>query len=213
MRKIYFLSLTIAFSGIQFLKAQTSTAAKNLLDEVSLTIAGYETMIFDFSYVLENRQENIKQETSGSITVKGEKYKLMYLGVEQLYDGEKTYTIVPENEEITIITEKGDDFGINPTELLNFYKEGYDYQWDIKQSIFGRPIQFVKLLPSNENNEVKYLLLGIDMLKKNIYRLIEIGVNGTRTTLTISNQETNTPLVKDYFTFDPSLYPDYYINN
>ena len=115
-------------------------------------------MIFDFSYVLENRQENIKQETSGSITVKNEKYKLMYLGVEQIYDGEKTYTIVPENEEITITTaEEGEDFGINPTKLLNFYKEGYDYQWDIKQTIFGRPIQFVKLLPSDENNEIKYL--------------------------------------------------------
>ena len=204
----------IFFIGFQELGAQTSTAAKKLLDEVSLTIDAYETMIFDFSYVLENRQENIKQETSGSITVKDEKYKLMYLGVEQLYDGEKTYTVVPENEEITITTaEEGEDFGINPTKLLNFYKEGYDYQWDIKQTIFGRPIQFVRLLPSNENNEVKYLLLGIDMIKKNIYRLIEIDMNGTRTTLTISNQEINTPLEKDHFTFDVSNYPDYYINN
>jgi len=214
MRKIYTLSVIIFFIGFLQLGAQTSTAAKKLLDEVSLTIAAYKTMIFDFSYVLENRQENIKQETSGSITVKDEKYKLRYLGVEQLYDGEKTFTVIPENEEITITTaEESDDFGINPTKLLNFYKEGYDYQWDIKQTIFGRPIQFVRLLPSNENNEVKYLLLGIDMIKKNIYRLIEIDMNGTRTTLTISNQEINTPLEKDHFTFDVSNYPDYYINN
>jgi outer membrane lipoprotein-sorting protein len=138
----------------------------------------------------------------------------MYLGVEQIYDGEKIYTVVPENEEITITkAEEGEDFGINPTKLLNFYKEGYDYQWDIKQTIFGRPIQFVRLLPSNENDEVKYLLLGIDMIKKNIYRLIEIDMNGTRTTLTISNQEINTLLEKDHFTFDVSNYPDYYINN
>ena len=144
MRKIYTLNAIIFFISFQQLGAQTSTAAKKLLDEVSITIEAYETMIFDFSYVLENRQENIKQETSGSITVKNEKYKLMYLGVEQIYDGEKTYTIVPENEEITITTAKeGEDFGINPTKLLNFYKEGYDYQWDIKQTIFGRPIQFV----------------------------------------------------------------------
>tara|TARA_B110000208_G_scaffold154901_1_gene187692 strand:- start:258 stop:902 length:645 start_codon:yes stop_codon:yes gene_type:complete len=214
MRKIYTLSVIIFFIGFKQLSAQTSTAAKKLLDEVSLTIAAYETMIFDFSYVLENRQENIKQETNGSITIKDEKYKLMYLGVEQLYDGEKTYTVVPENEEITITTAKEDeDFGINPIKLLNFYKEGYDYQWDIKQIIFGRPIQFVKLLPSDENNEIKYLLLGIDIIKKNIYRLIEIDMSGTRTTLTISNQEINIPLEKNHFTFDFSNYPDYYINN
>jgi outer membrane lipoprotein-sorting protein len=212
MRKIFFLSLSLSvmYSGI----AQTSEAAIKLLDEVSETIAAFENLSFDFSYTLENRQENIKQETSGTVTVEGDRYKLMYLGAEQLFDGEKTYTVVPENEEITVSNpEDGEDFGINPSELLNFYKEGYDYQWDIKQNIFGRPIQFVKLIPSDENKEVSYLLLGVDVLKKTIYRLIEIGSNGTRTTLTLSNQLTNISLAQDFFTFDVSRYPDYYINN
>ena len=212
MRKIFFLSLSLSvmYSGI----AQTSEAAIKLLDEVSETIAAFENLSFDFSYTLENRQENIKQETSGTVTVEGDRYKLMYLGAEQLFDGEKTYTVVPENEEITVSNpEDGEDFGINPSELLNFYKEVYDYQWDIKQNIFGRPIQFVKLIPSDENKEVSYLLLGVDVLKKTIYRLIEIGSNGTRTTLTLSNQLTNISLAQDFFTFDVSRYPDYYINN
>jgi len=212
MRKIFFLSLSLSvmYSGI----AQTSEAAIKLLDEVSETIAAFENLSFDFSYTLENRQENIKQETSGTVTVEGDRYKLMYLGAEQLFDGEKTYTVVPENEEITVSNpEDGEDFGINPSELLNFYKEGYDYQWDIKQNIFGRPIQFVKLIPSDENKEVSYLLLGVDVLKKTIYRLIEIGSNGTHTTLTLSNQLTNISLAQDFFTFDVSRYPDYYINN
>lgn len=212
MRKILlntFILFTI-HSGL----AQTSEAAVKLLDEVSETIEAFDNLSFDFSYTLENRQENIKQETSGTVTVEGNKYKLMYLGAEQLYDGEKTYTIVPENEEITISNpEDEEDFGINPSELLNFYKEGYDYQWDIKQNIFGRPIQFVKLIPSSEDKEVKYLLLGIDVVKKTIYRLIEIGSNGTRTTLTLSNQMSNMTLKEDFFTFDVSRYPDYYINN
>ena len=60
----------------------------------------------------------------------------------------KTYTIVPENEEITIsYPEDEEDFGINPSKLLTFYEEGYDYQWDIQQRCNGRTIQFVKLLP------------------------------------------------------------------
>lgn len=212
MRK--FLLYTFILFTINSGLAQTSEAAVKLLDEVSETIATFNNLSFDFSYTLENRQENIKQETSGTVTVEGNKYKLMYLGAEQLFDGEKTYTIVPENEEITISNpEDEEDFGINPSELLNFYKEGYDYQWDIKQNIFGRPIQFVKLIPSSEDKEVKYLLLGIDVVKKTIYRLIEIGSNGTRTTLTLSNQMSNMTLNEDFFTFDVSRYPDYYINN
>jgi outer membrane lipoprotein-sorting protein len=196
------------------LQAQSPEAAKKLLDDVSRTIASFENLSFDFTYVLENRQENIRQETTGSATIKGDQYKISFLGNEQLFDGEKTYTIIPENEEITISSPDDDSgFGINPSELLVFYKTGYAYQWDIKQNVKGRPIQFIKLIPNEENREVKYLLLGIDMRTKVIYRLIEIGNSETRTTLTLKNLRTNIPLNSDFFTFDDSKYPDYYINN
>ena len=196
------------------LQGQSPEVAKKLLDDVSETIASFENLSFDFSYVLGNRQENIRQETTGSAAIKGDQYKISFLGNEQLFDGEKTYTIIPENEEITISSPDDDSgFGINPSELLVFYKTGYAYQWDIKQNVKGRLIQFIKLIPNEENREVKYLLLGIDMRTKVIYRLIEIGNSETRTTLTLENLRTNIPLNSDFFTFDDSKYPDYYINN
>ena len=196
------------------LQSQTPEAAKNLLDEVSKTISKFENLSFDFTYVLENRQEKIRQETKGFATISGDFYKLNFLGNEQLFDGVKTYTIIPENEEITISSpEDGTDFGINPSELLVFYKKGYAYQWDIKQNIFNRTIQFVKLIPNKENKDLKYLLLGIDLQAKTIYRLIEISTSETRTTLTLKNLKTNTTLRSDFFKFDISKYPDFYINN
>ncbi len=205
---IIFLFLSLS------LKAQSPEAARKLLDEVSSTIASFDNLSFDFTYVLENRQENIRQETNGFATISGDLYKVNFLGNEQLFDGEKTYTIVPENEEVTISSpEEGDDFGINPSELLVFYKSGYAYQWDIKQNVLGRPIQFIKLIPNQENKDLKYLLLGIDMNRKTIYRLIEIASSETRTTLTLKNLKTNTILSPNFFTFDSSKYPDYYIND
>ena len=64
----------------------------------------------------------------------------------------------------------------------------------------------------DENKDVKYLLLGIDTLRNTIYRLIEIGLTRTRTTLPLSNFSTNVSLAANYFTFDASQYPEYYIN-
>lgn len=198
---------------ISTLCAQTTGDAKKLLDEVSQTMGSFTSMTFDFDYVLENRQENIKQETNGSVTISGDRYKLLFLGMEQIFDGSKTYTIVPENEEITISSkEETEEIGINPSKLLNFYKEGYAFEWDIKQNVKGRMIQFVKLIPTEASTEVDYLLLGIDILKKTIYRLIEIGTNQTRTTLTISNFLPNVQLASNFFYFDASKYPSYYIN-
>lgn len=199
--------------SLSTLSAQTTEDAKKLLDEVSQTMGSFTSMTFDFDYVLENRQENIKQETNGSVTVSGDRYKLLFLGMEQIFDGSKTYTIVPENEEITISSkEETEEIGINPSKLLNFYKEGYAFEWDIKQNVQGRMIQFVKLIPTEASTEVDYLLLGIDILKKTIYRLIEIGTNQTRTTLTISNFLSNVQLASNFFNFDASNYPSYYIN-
>lgn len=212
MRNSFFFLFLIFYTGFN-LNAQNNEAAKKLLDQVSEKIASFKTMKFDFDYVLENRQENIKQESTGSVSVSGDLYKLHFLGSEQLFDGEKTYTIIPENKEITIENiEETDDTGINPSKLLYFYKEGYAFKWDIKQNIVGRNIQFIKLIPMEENKDLNYLLLGIDTFKKTIYRLIEIGVNETRTTLTISNFESNVKLNANFFKFDPSLYPEYYIN-
>lgn len=211
--KIFFISNFFLFLSL-CIQAQTPEAAKKLLDEVSKTISGFQNLTFDFTYVLENRQENIRQETKGSATISGDFYKLNFLGNEQLFDGEKTYTIIPENEEITISSlEDDNDFGINPSKLLVFYREGYAFQWDIKQNIKNRIIQFVKLIPIEENKDLKYLLLGIDLKTKTIFRLIEITTSQTRTTLTLKNLKTNMTLRPDFFDFDVSKYPDYYIND
>ena len=101
----------------------------------------------------------------------------------------------------------------NGRDTFFFYKKGYAYQWDIKQSIFNRTIQFIKLIPIEENSDLKYILLGIDIQKKIIYRLIEITKSETRTTLTLKNLKTNSKLNPNFFNFDISKYPDYYIND
>ena len=194
--------------------AQGPEQAKYLLNQVSVEIKKQKNLRLEFQYVLENKEEQIKQETEGKVTLAGDQYKLEFLEVIQLFDGKKTYTIVPENEEITVsIPEEGEAISVNPSKLLSFYEEGYDYHWDISQRVMGRYIQFVKLIPSEENEDIQYLLLGIDVAKNSIYRLIEIGNNKTTTTLTIINQEENISLPEDYFEFNSSEYPDFYINN
>ena len=196
------------------LLSQNTEAARKLLDEVSGKISSFKNIKFDFTYVLENRPENIRQETNGYVTISKDLYRINFLGFEQLFDGKMTYTIVPENEEITISDpEEESEFGINPSEILTIYKKDYAYQWDIKQNVMGTPVQFIKLIPNEEKKELKYLLLGIDMRTKLIYRLIEIGRYDTRTTLTLKNIKTNINLRDDFFLFDKNKYPDYYINN
>lgn len=204
---LVFLLLSLA------VPAQTSSKAKNLLDKVAGSMNAAKNLQFGFRYILENQQEKIRQETAGTVTVAQEKYRLDMTDVQQLFDGKQLYTVVPDNEEITISSpEEAEEVGINPSELLYFYTEGYDYHWDIEQNVQGRKIQFVKLIPTEEDPNVEYLLLGIDIADSSIYRLIEIGKNTTRTTLTLLNLVRDIPLDDNFFIFDASQYPDYFIN-
>ncbi|MDG1965164.1 MAG: outer membrane lipoprotein carrier protein LolA [Flavobacteriaceae bacterium] len=204
----FFIGMTVSAMG------QTSLEAKKLLESASQQMESYDNIVFDFSYALNNRMEQINQENSGQVTVADEKYKLNFLDAIQLFDGVALYTIVPENEEITITqADHEEDFGINPNELLRFYKEGYDYHWDISQRVKGKNIQFIKLIPTQDDGDLRSLLIGIDTQKNHIYKLIEVGDNGTVTTLTINEMEVDSALPENFFVFNKDDYPEYYINN
>ena len=188
--------------------------AQNLLEKVSAKVNGYDNMVLEFKYVLDNSEENIHQETRGDITLVGDNYVLNILGITRIYDGQKLTTISPEDEEVTISTQNtAEENTITPSQLLSFYEEGYNYKLDIIQNVRGRKIQYIKLNPIDSNTETDYVLLGIDIQTNHIYNLIEIGINGTKTTLTISTFKTNQPLSESLFSFDASKYSDYFINN
>ncbi len=211
-----FSSKIITFSML-FLLAFSVNAqdkkAKDLLDQVTAKVKSYNNIAIDFKYSLNNTKENINQDSKGNVTMKGNQYVLNFMGVTKVFDGKKTYTIVPEDEEITISTvNEKDDNAITPSKMLTFFNSGYKYTMDIVQNVKGRKIQYIKLVPVSTKDQRKEVLLGIDIQTKHIYNLIEIGKKGTKTTLTVNSFKTNQPLSKNQFTFAASKYPNYYIN-
>ena len=209
--KIFFLIASLLLFSFS-IQAQDKKA-KDLLDQVTAKVKSYNNIAIDFKYSLNNSRENINQDSKGNVTMKGNQYVLNFMGVTKIFDGKKTYTIVPEDEEITISTvNEKDDNAITPSKMLTFFNTGYKYNMDILQNVKGRKIQYIKLVPLNSRDQRKEVLLGIDVQTKHIYNLIEVGKKGTKTTLTVNSFKTNQPLSKNQFTFAGSKYPNYYIN-
>lgn len=189
--------------------------ANALLNEVSGKVRAYDNIEIEFKYNLNNSKENVNQEARGNVTLSGDKYLLNMMGTTTLFDGAKTYTIVPEDEEVTIAKADPQDEGtITPSRMLTFYENGYRSSMDITQNARGRKIQFVKLVPIDSNAEIKDILLGIDQQTKHIYKLIQTDDNGTQYTLTVNSFKTNQELSSTLFTFDQGKYEElgYYIN-
>ena len=210
MNKIISMVLLVLVS---FTNHAQDKKAKDMLDQVTAKIKSFSNISVDFKYTLYNAKENINKESKGNVILESNKYVLNFLGVTKIFDGKKSYTIVPEDEEVTIssINEK-DDNAITPSKMLTFFNSGYKFSWDILQDVKGRKIQYIKLIPTSSKDTRKEILLGIDSQTKNIYTIIEMGKNGTKTTLTVNSFKTNQPLSKNQFTFVSSRYPNYYIN-
>jgi hypothetical protein len=83
---------------------------------------------------LNNAKENINQDKRNN----DEKTINMseFYGNTKIFDGKKTFTIVPEDEEISIssFNEKNDN-AITPSKTFN---SGYKYSMDILQDVRGR---------------------------------------------------------------------------
>jgi len=210
MKKL--IVVILAVCSISLAQAQS---AKTLLNEVSTKVKGYQNIVIDFKWNLNNEKEGVNQDTRGNVSIQGDNYMLNMLGVTRMFDGKKIYSINPEDEEVTISNYNAeDDKEITPSKLLTFYEKGYTYKMDITQNVKGRKIQYVKLIPISSNAEIKDILLGIDVQTKHIYRLIQTDANGTKYTLTVNSFKTNQPLSKTLFTFDEEKYQKdgYYIS-
>ena len=116
MKKFNIIIVMIFCFNINF--SQQSTEAKQLLNKVSENIKSYKNVFINYVYSLNNEELDIDEENSGSFVKEKEKWKLEFVGITRIFDGEKLYTISPDDEEVTISSE-------NP---------------EVKKSIKNRPI-------------------------------------------------------------------------
>ncbi|CAM1347147.1 LolA family protein [Tenacibaculum insulae] len=209
MRKLQLLFIGL-FISLNITGQNTSSEAKNLLDEVSSKMGAYTNMVIGFNSSLINREAGITNDPPirGKITLSGEKYNLDYLGNNFIFDGKKLVVINQEEKEVNISNEDLDeeDGFIYPSKLLTFYKEGYNYEMGDLQNKNGRKVQYVNLTPIDSNSDIVKVQLGIDAKTKHIYKLVQIGSNGAETTFTITKFKSNQPISKNIFSFDKEKY-------
>jgi len=214
MKKILVLIFVLsAFTSY----SQDNSDAELLLNKVSENIKNYDNIYINYAYTLQNIEEDISQTNNGSFVTENDKWRFEMLGVTRIFDGNKLYSISPDDEEVTISSQDPEDeTTITPNKMLYFYEDGYYFEMDefkfVGDGQFRKKIQYVKLIPQDSEAEIKYILLGIDTEFNQIYEVIETGKNETVTTISIVDFEFNLPLDGKLFVFDKEKYQEYYMN-
>ena len=214
MKKYIFLTISIFYS---LTYSQVDTDAERLLNKVSENIKSYENIYINYTYTLNNLEEDINYTNRGSFITENDNWRFEMLGITRIFDGDKLYTISPDDEEVTISSQNPEDeTTITPNKMLYFYEDGYYFEMGsvkyVGNTNFRKKIQYIKLIPMDSEADIKYIDLGIDTEFNQIYEVVETGKNETITTISIIDFEFNVSLNEKLFVFDSAKYEGYYMN-
>lgn len=207
----FFLAVIVLLPQLLFSQV-VDTKAQKILDDTYAKIQSYKTLKIDFTYVMENSTKNTRNETKGSITIKGNKYVLS-LDDQIIYcDGTTKWTYFVNDNEVQINSVKADE------EILPSYILLADYKNDHYP-------KFIRELP--KNNKVINVIDLVPKTGKSYYKIrLEID-NNTKllTSASVYNKDNNTfiyvidkltpniDVSDNYFVFNDSEHPDVIVND
>lgn len=199
----------IAVAVIFSLQAQKEEKAREILEQLTAKTKSYSSIKIKFKYIIDNRAENMKDTTKGTIYLKGDKFKLFFMGNEVFSDGATVWTHQIDAGEITINdVDTEDDAALNPANILTMYEKGFKYRYmgEIKDG--GKIYYQVDLFPENPKEQSYSIIkLKIDKANSHLSSIKMVGKDGIDYILDLIQFKPNVKVVESMFSFDPAKYP------
>tara|TARA_E500000178_G_scaffold289675_1_gene292875 strand:+ start:79 stop:702 length:624 start_codon:yes stop_codon:yes gene_type:complete len=185
-----FFSLNGQNSGIQ------------LLEEVMNNAMNIEDSYYKFNITSEN--ENNLLPLSGELYIKKEKYFIDTEEIDQIFDGDKLYTIIHENEEIIVSSDSNTFFNFTPKQIFNFFKDDFEIEIEESQDFS------LNLTARNLIQEDLIYEIIIDSNLLSIKRIdIKNRVNLILSSFLTLSYKYNLSLPSSLFKFDKNKFNDY----
>jgi outer membrane lipoprotein-sorting protein len=127
MKKLYLSFSLLAVSFLSFAQA-SDPAAKAILDGVSARFKTYSTVQATFAYKVENASGKALSSKTGTIMMKGNKYRVSFNGQEIFCNGPIVWNYDKGANEVTISKLDPSSTSLTPQKLFtNFYDKYFRY--------------------------------------------------------------------------------------
>lgn len=196
---IKFIVILLGFSN---LSAQES--AVDLLEKVNKNVLSLDNVYYKFK--ISSKFENNILPITGEFYIKQESYLIDTNEIDQIYDGEKFYTIIHENKEIIISTENTSFFNFSPNQIFNFFLKGFD----LKRQNISNDKYFIAA-ESIEEEEIIYNLFIDSNLSIEKIEMIEKETGEEINKFLTLTYDYNLNIPLSLFKFDINDYEDYLI--
>ena len=196
------IKIIVILLGFSNLSAQES--AIDILKRVKENTLSLENVYYKFN--ISSKFENNLFPISGEFYIKQEDYLIDTSEIDQIYDGEKFYTIIHENKEIIISTENTSFFNFSPNQIFNFFLKGFDLEI---QNINNE--SYVITADSHEEEEIIYNIFINSNLSIERIEMIEKETGNQINTFLTLTYDYNLNVPFSLFKFELNDYKNYLI--
>ncbi|MBU4537709.1 MAG: outer membrane lipoprotein carrier protein LolA [Weeksellaceae bacterium] len=203
------LGIFVLGTAASFSAQKIDAKAKTLLDAVSSNYKSKNNVYFKFVYGTGTNKKVTKTEPGIFYSAK-DKYKLKIMGTEQIFDGNKIYSISAEDQEVTVAKPNGDEQMFSPLTYIEEYKKGYTVKYLGKVTVNGVKADKIKLIPV-KNNGIQEVNLFVNDAKKQLIKLEQFSSDNSVSVIAISDYKENQALSTTMFNFDKNQYKNYLV--
>jgi outer membrane lipoprotein-sorting protein len=211
MKKVVVLMILCLVSFV--LTAQQEPQAKAAFER-AVSIMKHSSVKMSFSTIIDMPTAKRKESVSGTLWMKGSKFKLLMDGSVSYFDGKTEWVYQPETNEVTIESISGkEQQALNPLAVLS------EYEGSAVKIIFDRDVkttvsdEVIDLFPANPAaNEFK-IELRLNKQTKYPQAITLFGRDGTRTYITLHSFQQLPSLSDQIFVFDVQAHHGVSVND
>lgn len=207
-----FFTTSVLLLGIATLKlgAQTTNDpnAKKILDGVSAKFQTFKTVKASFTYKVENAAGKVLSTKTGSVSLKGTKYKVAIVGQEIFCDGINVWTYDKAANEVTITKLDNSANALTPQKLFtNFYDKDFLYKLKGEKKQGTKTLQEIEMTPTDKSKPFSKVFVYVDKAGKTVSSTRVMEKAGNRYSYTVNSLTPNGAIDDKQFVFDEKKYP------
>ncbi len=178
--------------------------AKKILDAVSTKFKSFKSVQSNFSLKIENASNKVMGNKTGTVYMKGTRYRIKVQDQDIYCDGSNVWTVDITAKEITISKLDPSNNTITPQKLFtNFYDKDFLY----KLNSDAKGIQEIELTPIDKTKLFHKVIVYINKASQTISSTKIFEKAGNRYTYSVSGMNTKSAIPDATFTFNQKNYP------
>ncbi len=209
MIRLIAIIITAVMFPVEATSALQDDRAAKILNDFSSRIDAAPSVKLDFTFIVSSLRDDAQEEFTGTIVMKGSKYRLETMEMVSWFDGTSVYTLMPDVKEL-IISDPDEDGGImaNPVNLFSIYDEEFRYRFIGEARQSGKVLYEIDLHPLDLDRDFHTVKLFIDKESLFLYSAVIAAKDGTRYTFLVNDYDTRKQLPEDFFTYSKEKYQD-----